>query len=86
MTLEELEMLLERHDRNAKEYGLSDNLAASLVIRRSKPPQGEKILTPFGRCVILNSVFRDGMVQTVFGVSRKQLVALIQKIKKEYAT
>lgn len=86
MTLEELQDLVTKHDQfKAEGWRSSDTHAASLVIVRDRPPQGIQILTPFGRCPILNCQEQGGRFQTVFAVSRPQLVKAIAKIKREAA-
>ena len=82
MNLKDLEDQLATHDKYAAEFGRVDSFAATLVIARKNPPSGYKILTPFGRCTIMNCKKVDGQYQTCFAVSRKQLVETIRKLKE----
>lgn len=82
MNLDELEALLQNHDEFKRQGFRTDAHAASLVITRNHPPKGYKIRTPFGVCQILNEQEKDGKIQIVFSVSRKQLQSTINKIKR----
>lgn len=81
MKLDELEKLLVEHDEFCKKHGAPEIFAGSFVVIRPRPPTGLKIRTPFGLCVILNCKKTEGgNYQTCFAVTRRQLVALINKL------
>ena len=82
MTPKDLIASIESADKLAADMGLPPPPGLNLVIVRDKPPQGMKIKTPFGNCAIMNCQEIGGRCQTVFHVTRKQILSYVKRATK----
>jgi hypothetical protein len=70
-------------DNDAASISLPKPDRFTFVITRRNPPRGYKIKTPFGLCDIANCQEKPDGFQTVFWVTRDQVLNLIKKLDKE---
>jgi hypothetical protein len=78
---DELKKMLSDADQECEKIGLGKCNGLSLVWVKDTYPQGYKVRTPFGNCDILQTQEINGQYQTVFRVSRKQILNYLKKVE-----